>query len=402
MPIFLYEARTREGGQQKGRVEARDSDAAADILQSHDLVILSLQPESATPIFARELKFFQRVSTKDLAAFSRQLSVLFQSDVPLVESLNTLASQTTSDYLKDALRDVASSVDSGTTFSDSLARYEDIFSNFYVQMVKAGEASGKLDEVLTYLADHTERSHYTNSKIKGAMAYPVFVLVAFSFVGVGMLIFVVPQLTSILTQSGAELPLITRIIIGLSTFFQDFWYAILGLLIAGGFGLWRFLNTQDGTAFWDKLQLQIPVFGRIFSNVYIYRFTESLAMLIRGGVPIAEALSISGNIVGNTVYKEMIHEARDRVVQGEEIAPVLSNYPEMPKLVTQMISVGEQTGKLEGILDNVSKFYEQEVTTSVDSITSLIEPILIVILGLGVMGLVLGILLPIYNTVNTF
>ncbi|MEX0916558.1 MAG: type II secretion system F family protein, partial [Candidatus Spechtbacterales bacterium] len=392
----------REGGQQKGRVEARDPDAAADILQSHDLVILSLRPESATPIFSRELKLFRRVNTKDLAAFSRQLSVLFQSDVPLVESLNTLALQTTSEYLKDALRDVASSVDSGTSFSDSLARYEDIFSNFYVQMVKAGEVSGKLDEVLTYLADHTERTYYTNSKIKGAMAYPAFVLVAFTFIGAGMLIFVVPQLTSMLTQSGAELPLITRIIIGLSTFLQTFWYAILALIGGGGFGLWQFLKTPDGVAFWDKLQLDIPVFGRIFSNVYIYRFTESLAMLIRGGVPITDALSISGNIVGNTVYKKMIHEARDRVVQGEEIAPVLNNYPEMPKLVTQMISVGEQTGKLEGILDNVSKFYEQEVATSVDSITSLIEPILIVMLGLGVMALVLGILLPIYNTVNTF
>lgn len=402
MAIFLYEARTKEGGQQKGRVEARDIDAAADILQSHDLVILFLQPEEATPIFTRDLKIFRRVSSKDLAAFSRQLSVLFQSDVPLVESLNTLASQTTSEYLQEALREVAASVDSGTTFSDSLARYEDIFSNFYVQMVKAGEASGKLDEVLTYLADHTERSHYTNSKIKGAMAYPAFVLIAFAFVGVGMLVFVVPQLTSVLSQSGAQLPLITRIIMGLSAFFQSFWYVILGLVVACGIGLWQFIRTPDGRMFWDKLQLQIPVLGRIVSNVYIYRFTESLAMLIRGGVPIAEALSISGNIVGNTVYKSMIHEARDRVVQGEEIAPVLSNYPQMPKLVTQMISVGEQTGKLEGILDNVSSFYQAEVNTSVDSITSLIEPILIVLLGLGVLALVLGILLPIYNTVNTF
>lgn len=402
MAIFLYEARTKEGGQQKGRVEARDEGAAADILQSHELTILSLQSESATPLFARDLKFLRRVSGKDLAAFSRQLSVLFQSDVPLVESLNTLAAQASSDYLQEALRDIASNVDSGTTFSDSLARYEDIFSNFYIQMVKAGEASGKLDEVLTYLADHTERSHYTNSKIKGAMAYPIFVLIAFSFIGAGMLIFVVPQLTGVLTQSGAELPLITRVIIGISEFLQSFWYIILALIVGGLFGLWKFIHTPEGSEFWDRLQLQIPVLGHILSNVYVFRFTESLAMLIRGGVPIAEALSISGNIVGSSVFRKMIHESRDRVIQGEEIAPVLSNYPQMPKLVTQMISVGEQTGKLEGILDNISSFYEQEVNTSVDSITSLIEPVLIVVLGLGVLALVLGILLPIYNTVNTF
>lgn len=402
MAVFLYEAQTKQGNRQKGRVEARDEDAAVEVLQGHDLMVLSLQAESATPFATRDLQLFRHVGSKDLAAFSRQLSVLFQSDVPLVESLHTLGVQTTSDYLGEALRDIAASVDSGVALSDALERYTDIFSNFYIQMVRAGETSGKLDEVLTYLADHTERTHETNSKIKGAMAYPAFVLIAFTLVGAGMMIFVVPQLTSVLTQSGAQLPLVTRVIIGISGFLRSFWYVLLLLLIVGALGGWRFIHTEEGKAVWDRWLLKVPVLGRIVQNVYIFRFTESLSMLIRGGVPIAEALTISGNIVGNTVYRSIIHEARDRVVRGEAIAPVLDSYEEMPKLVTQMVSVGEQTGKIEALLDNISEFYQSEVNTTIESITSLIEPVLIVILGLGVLALVLGILLPIYNTVNTF
>jgi type IV pilus assembly protein PilC len=401
MPIFQYEARTADGRTQSGRVEAQNEEAAADILQGHNLLIVALESAANQPFYTRRIGFFDRVGGKDIAVFSRQLSVLFEADVPLISSLYTLAEQTSSHHLREAILEIATNVDGGAPFSDSLAQYPDIFSNFYVQMVKAGEASGKLDEVLGFLAVHAEREYHTNSKIRGAMMYPAFVISAFVIIGALMLFFVIPQLLEVLTQTKGELPIMTRAIIWASNFTRNYWHISLVAFAAAVVGAFQYLKTPSGKRAWQELQLRIPAFKELAQKIYVFRFAESFGMLIRGGVPVARSLDISANIVGNVVYHDIIKEAQERVTRGEDIGTTLARYPEMPKLVSQMVSVGERTGKLDSILDNIARFYEEEVNTAIDNITSLIEPIMIVVLGVFVGLLVAGILLPIYTSISS-
>jgi type IV pilus assembly protein PilC len=401
MPIFQYEARTADGRTQSGRVEAQNEEAAADILQGHKLLIVALESAASNPFYTRRIGFFDRVGGKDIAVFSRQLSVLFEADVPLISSLYTLAEQTSNHHLREAILEIATNVDGGAPFSDSLAQYPDIFSNFYVQMVKAGEASGKLDEVLGFLAVHAERDYHTNSKIRGAMMYPAFVISAFIIIGALMLFFVIPQLLEVLTQTKGDLPIMTRAIIWASNFTRNYWHVSIAAIVAALFGGFQYLRTPAGRQGWQELQLRIPVFKELAQKIYVFRFAESFGMLIRGGVPVARSLDISANIVGNVVYHDIIKEAQERVTRGEDIGTALARYTEMPKLVSQMVSVGERTGKLDSILDNIARFYEEEVNTAIENITSLIEPIMIVVLGVFVGLLVAGILLPIYTSISS-
>jgi len=399
--IYEYQARTQTGETQTGTVEASNEENALQILQRINLVVVSIKSVEATPVYLRQFKFFQRVSSRDLSIFSRQLATLFAAAVPLVESLHTLANQTENPKLQEALLDIVADVDGGMEFDQALAQYPNIFSNFYVQIVKAGEESGTLDKVLNYLARYTEREHGIISKIRGSMIYPIFVLGVFIIVGVAMLVFVIPQLLSVLEQSGAELPLITRVIAVASDFIRNQWYIFVTVVIVGIVGIIRFLKTKTGKEFWSLAQLKIPIFGRIFKNIYLFRFSESFGLLIRGGVPFSQSLTISANVIDNLVYKRIIMDAKEKVSRGISLSQSLKEHPEISAMVTQMIAVGDKTGKLDEILQNVASFYEEEVTNAVDNLVSLIEPMLIVIMGFGVALLVAGVLLPIYTSINT-
>lgn len=401
MPVFNYQARTKDGQVQSGRVEAVNEDTASSILQRHGLIVTTLEAVSGGSGYAMNLKFFDRVGAKDLAVFSRQLSILFSADVPLIEGLHTLASQSKNIKLQEVLGEIGADIDSGTAFSAALAKHEDVFSNFYVQMVRGGEAAGKLSEVLDSLAEHTEREFHTMSKLRGALIYPAFVLSAFVVAGSGMMIFILPQLVEVLLQSGAELPLLTRVIIGISDFMRNFWYLALFMGLGAPLGIWWLITkTEEGRELWSRVQLRVPVVGELFRRVYIYRFAESLGMLSAGGVPISESLKITADIMGNGIYKEIILETRRKVIRGERISTTLAEHPEIPGMVTQMIAVGEKAGKLSSVLENLSSFYRKEIDTMVDTLTALIEPILILFMGLGVGLLVAGIMLPIYSSIG--
>jgi len=399
--IFEYQARTQDGEVQTGTVEAINKDGALQILQRSKLVVVSIKSVKEQSVYLKQFDFFQRVSAKDLAIFSRQLSTLFTASVPLVVALDTLTEQTQNTKLQDALLEVAANVDGGIPFDEALAEYPDIFSNFYIQIVRAGERSGTLDKVLLYLADYTEREHIIKSKIRGSMIYPAFVMGVFVIVGIAMLLFVIPQLIDVLAQSGAELPLITRMIASMSEFMRELWYIVLFLLLAIPFAGYRFLKTEQGLTLWHTWQLKLPIFGKIFKNIYLFRFTESFGLLVRGGVDLTESLTISANVLDNDVYKRIILDARDKVTHGVGLAEVLKEHSEISPMVSQMIAVGEKTGKLDEILKNVANFYEQEVMNAVDNLVSLVEPILIVVMGLGVALLVAGVLLPIYSGINS-
>ena len=397
MPIFNYQARTRKGDIQTGRVEASSPQSARDILQRNKLIVVDLEPVSEAPVYARKIAFFDRVGKKDVVIVSRQLATLFQAEVPLVTALRTVASQTQNNALKTVLVAVSADVDGGTSFSEAIKRHPKVFSDFYSQMVRAGEATGKLSNVLEYLAEHEERQYHIVSKVRGAMVYPIIVLVAFFVVGILMLMFVVPQLTTVLEASGQTLPLLTRIIIGTSDFVRAFWYLVILGAVVLPISFFRYTKTDHGKRIWDIVQLRLPVIGGVYRKIYLFRFADSLSSLIQGGVPIAEALGITSDIVGNHEYQKIIIDAQSHVRRGETIGAAFRLYSEMPPLVTQMVTIGEQTGKLDSILKNVGAFYQKEVDTTLDNVTSLLEPILLLLLGLGVGILVLGVLMPIYN-----
>ncbi|MDX1607610.1 MAG: type II secretion system F family protein [Candidatus Spechtbacterales bacterium] len=402
MPLFEYEARTKEGETQVGRVEAVNREAALEILQRHSLVIINLESIEERPIFQKRIAFFERVNKKEVSIFSRQLSTLFKASVPLVVSVRTLAKQTENPKFKEALLNVASNVDGGMPFSQALEEHEDIFSNFYVQMIRAGEESGTLEQVLSYLAQYTERDYYIVSKIRGAMTYPAFIIGVFGIVGIGMLVFVVPNLLDVLDQQGAELPALTKGIAFLSDLVRTRWPILAIGLPALLVGAWRFTKTPTGQDTWGKVQLKMPVFGKLFKNIYMFRFSSSFGMLVKGGIPVNRALEITSNVIDNAVYKEIVMSAQDKVSKGESIAKTLEEYEQVDVMVTQMIAVGEKTGKLSEILENVSDFYQSEISNTIENLVALIEPIMIVLLGLAVALLVAGILLPIYNSVGSF
>ncbi len=395
---FNYSAKTKQGELQSGVVEANDKQEAIEALQTRELIILALTPVSSQPVFARQIKFFQKVKSKELVAFSRQLSILFSAQVPLLPSLKTLVRQTSNPYFRDILFEVANDVEGGSPFSKALARHPKVFSGFVVNMIKSGETSGSLENSLTYLADYLEKQFYLISRVRGTMIYPAFILCGFLIVAVMMMIVVVPQLTNFLKETGQELPLATRVIIGLSDFLRSFWW-LFALVIFGGAGWlwWKISKSVAARAKWDEIKLKLPIFGKVFQKVYLTRFAENLSTLVQGRLSILQALQVSSDVVGNAVFQKIILEAKEEVRVGTNLSVALSRHKEIPSLVTQMIATGEQTGSIDFILNKMAQFYSKEVDSTMDTLSQLIEPLLITAIGIGVAVLVAAILMPIYN-----
>lgn len=395
---FNYQARTSEGVIQTGTVEAPNKDSAIETLHSHNLIIFEISEEQKGFISQIEegFSFLNKIKKQELVIFSRQLSVLFDAQVPLVQALRTLADQSTPSFRK-IIMEIATDVDSGISFSQAIEKFPSIFSFFYVSVVRAGEASGRLQEVLNYLAGHEEKAYDLNRKVKGAMWYPAFVVSALIIVGAVMMIFVIPQLTSVLEESGQELPILTKIVIGMSRFMQSYWWLLflgIGGLIVGAFYA---LKTVSGRRFWDELKLNMPIFGPVFRKVYLTRFSENLGTLIKGGIPIIQSLTITSDVVGNVIYKDIILKAREEVRRGNTIHLTFLTEKYIPPMVAQMIRVGEQAGKVDILLAKLASFYQKDVDNIMENITSLIQPILVLILGGAAGVLVAAILLPIYN-----
>jgi len=394
---FNYQARTKEGEIQTGTVEASSYEVAVNTIQGYDLTVISLEAISAIPFYTRSLKFFQKVKAKELVLFYRQLAILFEADNPLLDSLRALSEGIRNPYFKNILFEVETDIRGGESLSKSLARHKKVFPPFYINVIHSCEVTGKLSDVLKYLADHAEEDFILNSKIKGAFIYPIFILSTFVVIATILLVYVVPQLTTIFVETGQELPMLTKILIGASAFLRS-WIWLL-IIIGGGlvFGFIRFKKTSQGQELWDKFKLKIPVLGKLFRKMYITRFSENFSTLIKGGLPILSALKISSQVIGNTVFSNLINEAIKEVKTGGKISSVFEKSEEIPTLVIQMLKVGEETAKLDSILEKTASFYRGEVDRAVDNITQLIEPILIVIMGVGVAFLVASILMPIYS-----
>ncbi len=398
---FNYQARTEAGEIQVGTVEAVSREGALALLQRHGLYITSLDKAGGGPIYARKLEI-TRVSQKDLVIFSRQLSIMFKSKVPLVESLKTLAEQSSKAGLREKILKISEKVEGGTSFSQALAAYPKLFNAFYVNMARSGEVSGKLADALNYLADHLERDYNFRSKIKGAMMYPIMIVIMMIAIVFLMSFYVLPQLTTMLEETAQELPIITRLMIATTDFIRG-WGGIVLIFVFAGlfFGFFKFSKTKEGKGKIDKIVLKVPLLGSLAKMVYTARFAENLSTLISGGLPIATALEISGTVVGSVPYQEAIFKTGEDVKKGEKISDGFKKYPELfPAMFTTMVMVGEKTGTLGDTLINVVTFYQDEVDRSLDSFLRILEPLLIMILGSGVGILIASILLPLYSSIT--
>jgi len=400
---FSYHVHTPKGALESGTIEAPNREAAIDALRRGNLVIIDIGEATEAPVLSRSIKLWRRgVPRKEVVLFSRQIATLFEAKVSLLEALKTMVDQTQNPTFKEALLDVVREVDAGSPLSKALGLHTNVFSEFYVNMVKSGETSGKLEEVFGYLADGLERELYLMQKVKGAMTYPAFIIFGFTAVMFVMMIVVVPNLTSVLKDSGAALPPLTVAVIALSEAFKAYWWAmILGMIAAAG-GIWYFLKSRIGKAWWDRISLKLPLFGNMFTKFYLARMADSLSVLIRGGLPIVQVLEVTADVVRNTVYKGILFDTAEQVKKGSTISSVFKQRKEIPIMITQMVFVGEESGKLDSTLKAAADFYNKEVTVMMDNLVTLIEPVLILLLGAGVAILMISILVPMYNVAQSF
>ena len=400
---FEYQARTKNGEMRTGTVEAVSREGAVLLLQRYGFFLTQLEEIESAPFYTKKIRLFDKASRKDLVMFSRQLSIMFRSEVPLVESLRTLANQSKKEDFREKVIKLSERIEGGISFSQALSSYPDLFDSFYINIVRSGESAGKLSDALGYLADHLERDYYLRSKVKGAMMYPILIIAMVIGVIFLMTYFVLPQLIELLKSTGQELPFITRVIIGATDFARS-WMGVVSMVVFSVFLflLFSFSKTEKGKAKKDRIILKLPLLGDFLKMVYVSRFAENLSTLISGGLPIAKSLEIAGNVVGNICYQEAVFKVTEEVKKGEKISTVLGRYPELfPAMFTTMIMVGEKTGTLDSSLLNVVNFYRQEIERGIEDLLKILEPLLILFLGVGV-GLVVGaILIPLYQAVSS-
>ena len=400
---FNYQIRDKEGGVNTGVVEASSQEAALQIISRPGLFVTFLERIESSPFSGGKIQFFDKISAKEVMLFSRQLAIMFKAQVSPLDSLESIADQTSNKSFQEKIFSMSENIEGGTSLSGAFMKYPKIFSFFYVSMVKRGEALGNLSDVLEYLADHLEREQELSGKLKTAMIYPIFVLFIAAAVIILLMTLVIPNLATILQDSGQELPIMTKIVIAGSNFLITKGWIVAILFIVIGVGVFRFIKTPNGKRFFDHAILKVPGINSFLRVVYISRFGESLATLIAGGVSLVHALEITKDIVGNARYQEIIIEAKEEVEGGVQVSEVLKKYPsEFPPIFTQMVAVGERSGNIETTLNSIVVYYRKEVDRNVDGLLSVIEPVLIVFLGVVVGGLMASVILPLYSISSSF
>jgi len=399
---FDFQVRTITGETKLGQIEASTKEAALEILKSHGFYVVFLE-EAAVPFYARRIRFFERISKKEIVLFSRQLAIMFKSEIPVSEMLNTVAKQTSNPLLKEKILEMIEKVEGGTSLSKTFSFYPEIFNPFYINMVKSGEISGKLAEVFDYLANYLEKEYHFQGKIKGAMIYPAIILVVFFGLLFFMGFFILPKFTEILTESGQKIEGLTKIVLGFPGFIKKYGF-VLVLFFSTLIGLASYyLKTKEGKEIFDKSLLRIPWLSGFLKKIYLARFALNLSTLISAGLSINRALEITAETIGNEVYKNIILDTNEGVKRGMIMSVFLEKYPkEITPFFIQMTTVGEKTGRLSSSLLNVSDFYQKEVDRATDNLVTIIEPLMIVFLGVIIGGLMFAVIKPIYQLINVF
>ncbi len=395
---FIYRAKDQAGNLKTGSIEARSLESALKTLQSYGLFILDVVPMKKTTFLDNFLGTKRIISKRDLAIFLRQFATLLESRVPLGEALKTLLLQAPTPQIKDLVFELVSDLDAGLPLSKAIEKRNEVFGEFYSQMIKSGEISGRLEEVLSYLADYAEHENDLTNKAKAVASYPVFLFGTFVVVGSFITIALAPQMANIFEEFGKTPPLATRILISMGNFLSR--YGLLVLVFLFGFG-WYFINyfrSREGSRSLGVYLLKIPILGTIYKQIFIARFCETAGTLIQGGIPTVTALEVAGGSTGNYLYYSIGKNLAEGVKTGESISNLLKNYYEyFPPLVSQMVAVGENTGRLDELLKKVASYYQKEINRAFSALLDLLQPALVIIIGIAVGFLVAAVILPIYQ-----
>lgn len=395
--LFKYEAIDAAGSKQGGTIDAVSRDVAISSLQARGLTLSLVEEVTEEGKKGLNLVLFQGITNRDIVLLSRQISTLFEAQVSALRVFRLLASQAERPLLREVLTEVADDLQAGNPISKALSKHPKVFSAFYVNMVKAGEESGKLDETFLYLADYLDRNYDIVTKARNALIYPAFVITTFLVVMALMMTMVIPKISSILVESGQKIPLYTQVVITLSNFFVTYGVFILILLVVGGYFLFRWGKTDAGRMAIDRFQLDVPYIGDLYRKLYLSRIADNMATMLGSGIAVVQAAEITASVVGNRIFAGILTDVSTAVKGGGSISEAMAKYQEIPGIMTAMIKVGEETGEMGSILKTLAKFYQREVTTAVDTLVDLIEPFMIVLLGLGVGILLASVLIPIYN-----
>lgn len=396
MPIFVYQARDLQGIDHKGSIETYDESSAARILSRKGLVVTSLKQQDVGTkrLFS---KFFHKISFDDLVIATRQLATMIDSGLVLSESIDILAEQQSNGEFKKVFEDVSSDIKSGLDLANALRKHPEVFPPIYYSLVRAGEQAGNLDVILVQLATNLEKDREFKSRVRGALIYPVIIIIMMVVVIAVMMLFVIPRLTSLYTSSNIELPLPTKILVGTSNFMVNNWPFLLVLSVLGGFGFKKWISTPSGQYKFDHFLLKVPIIGKIISETSLTDFTRTFGLLTTAGVPILDSLKIVLQVISNSVYKKALESTFQGIERGLSLSAQLEAVEVFPKLVSQMFRVGEETGKLDKVSFKMADYFESEADHTVKNLTVVIEPVVLVILGIGVGFLVLSIILPIYK-----
>jgi type IV pilus assembly protein PilC len=400
MATFVYKVRDRTGKIFTGSMEGENRRTVVSRLQEMDYFITSINEKKQNLLFPKQITLFQRVKLRDLTIFYRQFATMVNAGLTLVNSLDILTEQVENKALSKIIKVVKSEVEAGSTLADAMSRHPRVFSELYISMIRAGEIGGVLDEVLNKIADLMEREYALRQKVKSAMTYPLIVSSAAVLMAIFMLTFILPQFVGVFAQFGGKLPALTQFFVTLTVLFNKFWYIFFAVFAGLVAAFLAYIKTPKGKLNFDKFKLKAPIFGVINKKSAIARFTRILGTLIKSGVPILEALKVSSNAIGNLVISLAVIGAKTKVKEGQSISGPLAESGLFPPMVTQMILVGEESGELEEMLINIAKFYDEEVNRTVEKLTSIIEPLMMLFVGLIVGTMIIAMYLPIFNMIN--
>jgi len=398
---YRFVAKDTKGRTKTGIVEAMDVKNASGVLQEQGLVVVSLDRTGKNKTLEELSYLWEGVKAVDLVMLFRQLVTLIGAKVPILTSFRVIERQISNNHLRRIVREVGDDIEDGMPLFESMSRHPRVFTPLMVSMVHSGEVSGHLHQSLAYIADNLEKNYALTSKIRGALMYPGFVLAAAIIVGFLVITFILPNLTQIIRDMSAEVPWYTQVLMSTGDFMSTYWWVVAAAIATVIGFFFYYVRTPAGKREWDKVQLKLPVVGQLFHYMYISRFSDNFSTLLSGGIPVVTALQIVASVVGNSEFERVILEAADEVKKGGSISAVFKRNDVFPPIVAQMLEIGEETGKTEETLKSVTEFYDQEADTMARNLTTLIEPMLIVVLGIGVAIMVVGILLPIYNISST-
>lgn len=397
---FRYKVKDQTGKAISGSMEAKDKDQAIRLLRGQNLIIISMNEEGQSEL-TDFMKRFDKVKVDDIVNFTRQLATMTSAGLPLTESLSILRYQS-SPAMSAVVTQVLQEVEGGSSLADALGKTQDVFSRIYISLVRAGEAAGVLEEVLIRLADTLEKQRDFRNKTKGALIYPLIVIVGMVTVTIIMMIFVIPKMTQMYKDFGADLPLPTQILIGTSEFFVKFWYVVLIVAVGGYIAFQRWSKTEVGALLVEKFLFKLPIMGPMRMQIILTDFTRTMALLVSAGISILEALRIVADAVDSRIIRARILTAAEKVEKGQPLSAMLAQMPEFPPILPQMIAVGEQTGKVDEIFGKLAKYFEEQSEVAVKGLTTAIEPLIMVVMGAGVGFLVFAVITPIYNLTSQF